>query len=198
MRAPYTRNTAATDVSVGSRKPRVRDIDFVAGDEVFYKFLFKNVVWTQGRPLGTDGLPMYHESETVPVGVEPSTTALVAPWERRYWFAQVRDSYVSSVRYYNGWVPWYGMRPDWVWWQSASLAGTFSATPYYSVEDEGTVVEVALADYLSKRIKPHKKYRWDLESVRVEAEDGDGIPTAFEGTRTWVGGKCLVYPEWTI
>jgi hypothetical protein len=134
----------------------------------------------------------------VPDGVEPSPTELVAPWERRYWFSQVRDSYVSSIRYYNGWVPWYGMRPDWVWWRAASLAATFSATPYYSAADGGTVVEVALADADSKDIKPHKKYRWDLESARVKTEDGDGIPTAFEGTRTWVGGRCTVYPEWTI
>ena len=198
MRAPYTRNATGTSVSAASRKPLVRDIDFVAGDEVHYKFLFTGKVWTHSRPEGPDGQPMYHESETVPEGVEPSTTALVAPWERRYWFSQVRDSYVSSVRYYNGWIPWYGMRPDWAWWRSATLAATFSCTPYYSVSAGGTVVEVALADSISKNIKPHKKYRWDLESTRVKTEDGDGIPTDFEGTRTWVGGRCTVYPEWTI
>lgn len=198
MRAPYTRNTTTSDVNIGSRKPKTRDIDFVAGDEVFYKFLFKGKVWTQGRPLDTDGLPMYHGSETVPDGVEPSPTELVAPWERRYWFSQVRDSYVSSVRYYNGWIPWYGMRPDWVWWQSASLAATFTCVGIYTDSDEGTVVTMTLSDTASKAVKPHKKYRWDLESVRVKTEDGDGIPTAFEGTRTWAGGRCVVYPEWTI
>lgn len=198
MRAPYTRNATSVPVDVASRKPKIRDIDFVAGDEVEYKFLFKNEVWTAARPLDSNDLPMYAESEMVPVGITASPTALVAPWERRYWFSQIRDSYVSSVRYYNGWVPWYGMRPDWVWWRSASLAGTFTCTSAYSEEHEGTIVTILLSDNKSKQIKPHKKYRWDLESVRVETEDEDGVPTAFEGTRTWIGGKCTVYPEWTI
>ena len=155
-------------------------------------------MWTNERPEDANGRPMYAATETVPPGVTESPTALVAPWQRRYWFAQVRDSYVSSVRYYNGWIPWYGMRPDWVWWRSASLAATFTAVPYYSHSAGGTVVEMTLADYLSKKIQPHKKYRWDLESVEVEDEDGDGVPTAFNATRTWVGGRCTVYPEWTI
>ena len=198
MRAPYTRNAAGTSVSAASRKPLVRDVDFVAGDEVRYKFLFTGKVWTRTRPVDGDDLPMYHESETVPEDVTASPTSLVAPWQRRYWFSQVRDSYVSSVRYYNGWIPWYGMRPDWAWWRSASLAATFTAVPTYSVADEGTVVEIVLADHLSKKVQPHKKYHWDLESVEVDTEDGDGVPTSFKATRTWVGGRCTVYPEWTI
>jgi hypothetical protein len=154
VRAPYTRNAAGTSVSAASRKPLVRDIDFVAGDEVRYKFLFKGKVWTSARPEDALGRPMYAATETAPTGVTKSPTALVAPWERRYWFSQVRDSYVSSVRYYNGWVPWYGMRPDWVWWRSASLAATFDCVETYSVSDQGTVVEMVLPDYLSKNIRP--------------------------------------------
>ena len=198
MRAPYTRNTTATDVSVGSRRPKVRDLDFVAGDEASYRFLFKNVVWTGARPVDDDDLPMYHESETVPEDVTASPTALVAPWVEHHWRSQVRDSYVSSVRYYNGWIPWYGMRPDWVWWRSASLAGTFACSSGYSEADEGTVVQITLSDKKSKDIKPHKKYRWDLESAEVETRDEDDVPTAYYRTRTWVGGRCAVYPEWTI
>lgn len=198
MRAPYTRNTTATDVSVGSRKPRVRDIDFVAGDEVVYRFLFKGVVWTEERPEDAEGLPMYHGSETVPEGVTESPTALVAPWVEHYWRSQVRDSYVSSVRYYNGWIPWYGMRPDWVWWKSSSLAGTFLTRTEYDDTNGGTVVVLTLPDTESKDIKPHKKYRWDLESLEVKTHDEGGVPTEFYRTRTWVAGRCSVYPEWTI
>ena len=198
MRAPYTRNTTTTDVSVASRAPRKRDIDFVAGDEVRYQFLFKNVVWTPSRPLDDQDRPMYAEDETVPNGITASPTVLVAPWERRYWFSQVRDSYVSSVRYYNGWVPWYGMRPDWAWWRKASLAATFTCGSAYSVEHGGTVVTILLSDAASKDIKPHKKYRWDLENARVKETDENNDPISYEGTHTWLGGRCTVYPEWTI
>lgn len=201
MRAPYTRNTTTTDTSLGSRKPKVRDIDFVAGDTAVYTFLFKDVVWTETRPEDEDGLPMYHASETVPVGVDESPTALVAPWVRKVWHSHVRDSYVSSVRYYNGWVPWYGMRPDWVWWKTASLAARFTCTSSYSVADEGTVVVIALPDERSKIVKPHKKYRWDLESAEFTEYDTTGTtprPTGFFNTRTWLGGRCTVYPEWTL
>ena len=60
------------------------------------------------------------------------------------------------------------------------------------------MVEIVLADSSSKKIKPHKKYRWDLESAEVKTVDDDDDPTSYKGTRTWLAGRCTVLPEWTI
>jgi len=198
--APYSSNNS-TIISPSNGTPLRDDIAFVRGDELTLKYLWKNIVYTPERPIGEDANPMYHSSETVPEGVTPSDTALVAPWVQRYWHAEVRSIYISTLRYLNGWAPWYGTRPNWVWWQAASLKGVMTVTAEYSSETdkEGTVVTAVLPSIQSAKIYPSPaSYRWDLESAKPVAFDDDLNPTSYESLKTWVNGRATVLQDFTL
>lgn len=198
MQLPYRRPSQSVLACGLYPPPTNRNIEFVKGDQFDDgPFTFPGRVWTPSRPLDADDLPMYHEDETVPEDVEEvSPTALVAPWEQRFWFAEIRSSYLSTVRYYNGWVPWYGTRPNRVWWSQMSLGAWFTVTATYDTE-LGTVVVATLPSGQSTKLNPGGRYRWDMESAKPDEFDSEGLPTHFIGTKTWLRGSVSVMADWT-
>lgn len=179
--------------------PLLRPLSFIQGDEFSDgPFLLPGRVMTPERPEGADGNPMYHSSEEVPVGVTASTDTLVAAWERRYWFADIRSSFLSTVRYHNGWVPWYGTRPGRVWWAQMSLGAYFGINVSYSISDAATKVVPVLESGQSMKLNPGASLRWSLESARPSEFDSDGYPVLFDGIKTWVRGPVFVTADWTL
>ena len=219
MQAPYSQVTI-TKISPSAEEPQVDPIKFVKGDQKTMKYLFKNIVYTETRPVDDSDLPMYSADEitagthtaeldaaggTGPYveGTDYSATRLIADWEQHYWHAEIRNGYLSTYRMYNGWVPWYGRRPQWSWWNGASLRGYFVVTAEYNdvVDSEGTVVTCILPSKTSRRITPSTSYRWDLESsipVWDEGLDPEvDDPSGYTALRTWIGGKAQVLQDWT-
>ena len=121
-----------------------------------------------------------------------NTTTLAVPWEPRGWFSEIRNTYVSTVRYHNGWVPWYGTWPNWTWWEQYSLAGAFVCTAEWDRENAATLVTLTLSSAISNRILPSKGYFWDLESARP-LDNG-----VYDKVHTWVRGRCEVVNQWTM
>ena len=178
--------------------PGPLDIAFVRGDQVNRKFLLSGICYTAERPLDLDGLPMYSVDEEAPDG-EVSPTALVAPWEERFFHAEIRNGYTSTMRYFNGWVPWYGSAPrNWTWWLQSSLKGIFACESEYSEEFSGTVIDIELPSFDSAKILPAHTYSWDLESAHPIAKDEVGNPTYYDGLKTWLGGNVTVKGDWTL
>lgn len=176
--------------------PLKQDISFIRGDQVNRKFLWGGVVYTRERPVDTDGLPMYHPSE-VPDTASP--IPLVAPWEERFWHAEIRNGYMPTMRYYNGWIPWYGSQPrNWTWWLQTSLAGVFECTSEYSDTYKGTIVSIKLPSEQSVHILPLSSYNWDLESAHPIETDLDGNPTNYDTLKTWLHGKATVTADYTL
>lgn len=212
MQAPYA-SVSPTRISPSEEQPQVDNVSIVKGDQKDLKYLFKNVVYTETRPTDGEDLPMYSADEITaethiedlgadPVeGTDYSETRLVADWNQRYWHSEIRSNYISTYRMYNGWVPWYGRRPQWSWWSAASLIGTFVVNPSYSTTEEGTVVHLILPSMSSAKIYPGDNYSWDLESgipVWNEGLDPDtDDPSAFTALKTWIGGKVTVLQDWT-
>ena len=214
--APYNAITA-TKVSPSDAAPRRDDIRFVAGNQVDLRYMWQNVVWTEERPTDADAadLPMFAQAELddgtaatelgeAPVvhpgaGANYSDTLLVAPWRQRFWFSEIRNEYLNTTRQYNGWVPWYGRRPSWGWWNMAGLRGVFTVTATYDPDLEATVTHSILPSQTSKGIQPSDSYHWDL-SVAVVAtwtEDDPPEPETYTAVRTMIGGRAEVLQNWT-
>ena len=87
MSAVYSSGQSASSLATSYKAvPLRRDLEFVRSDHMEDgPFFWPNKVYTPERPLDADDLPMYHSSETVPVGVEASPTELIAAWERKNW-----------------------------------------------------------------------------------------------------------------
>jgi hypothetical protein len=199
MSAVYSTPGSSTGPSSRSQTPLGRDIELVRGDHLYDgDFFWENVVWTPQRPTDADEFPLYHSSEEVPEGVEASPTELVAPYDRKYWFTEMRSSYLSTVRYYNGWVPWYGTRPNPRWYQSSSLGAFGDVTAVYDTEEGGTKVYIDYPSHRTDRLNPGGRYRWDLRSASVWSEKADGTPTSFTKVRTHLSGKVVVRASWTM
>ena len=177
----------------------MRSISLVRGDHLYDgPFFWENLVWTPERPVDEDDLPMFHASETVPDGVTASPDALVAVWDRRYWFTEMRSSYQSTIRYYNGWVPWYGTRPNMRWYQSASLGAFGDVTAVYNPERGGTEVYVDYPSNRTQNLNPGGRYRWDLRSAAVWSEDETGHPLNYCKAQTHFSGQVTVKASWTM
>lgn len=200
VEAPYSRHINATLLSPSQAVPLRDDLEIVRGDQVDLYYLWNNVVYTPERPLDDNDLPMYASSETVPEEVTASPTPLIAPWKQLYWHAEVRNTYLSSIRTFNGWVPWYGRRPDWSWWQGYSLVGIFEVEAVYDADKGGTVTHLILPSLSSSKIKPGGHYFWDLESaVPAEWNEEDPPePIKYTGLKTRVSGRCVVHADWTL
>jgi hypothetical protein len=199
MRCSSSDTQATTKVSLNDA-PIPRDITFVRGDQVERKFLLTGICYTPTRPVDEDALPMYAVGETPePEVVEVSPSVLVAPWVERHWHSEIRSDFTSTMRYYNGWAPWYGSGPkNWTWWNQSSLKATFGCTAEYSNEHGGTVVTIYLSSAHSAAIYPNHPYYWDLESARPAVKDEDDIPIYFDCMKTWIGGRVSVYTDWTL
>lgn len=195
MRAPYS-SSAGTEC--GPQKPIMRSISFVQGDEFNdLPYLIPGRVLTDVRPKGEDGNFMFHESED-PGGETPSSEELVAPWEQRWWFGDVRMAFVSTIRYYNSWVPWYGTRPSRVWWQQMSKGAQFSVGTSYDPERQLTKVEVRLPSGQSTKLNPGGAYRWSLVSAKPVGWNEDFTSAnRFDRQETWVIGDVRVAANWT-
>lgn len=127
-----------------------------------------------------------------PVSTDPlNINRLAVPWQQRYWFSEIRDTYVSTIRYHNGYVPWYGTWPNWVWWDTYSLAGAFICIAEYDPVRVGTKVTMLLTSEVARDIRASKNYYWDLESARPVDSD------TFDTINTWVRGRCGVLNDWT-
>lgn len=219
MQAPYNTITA-TRVSPSEDNPQIDNISFSKGDQKTLKYLFKNLAFTETRPLDAYDLPMYsadeitagvHTTELDPVApvVDDGTgqvgnysfTNLVVDWRQSFWHAQIRSAYTATYRMYNGWVPWYGRRPQWSWWNRASLRGVFDVTAEYSSTEDGTIVTCILPSLSSSKIYPGDVYAWDLQSSRPVWDEGldpeVDDPSSYTAIRTWVGGSCKVLQDWT-
>jgi hypothetical protein len=188
--------------------PIVHDLTFVRGDQVDRKFFLGGICYTTERPTDEDGLLMYHPSETSDESASP--IALVAPWEQRYWFSEIRSPYAAAMRYYNGWVPFYGTAPrNWTWWNHYSLKGYFICDATYNAELGGTEVSIQLKSGQSSSIMPtqNSTYNWDLESAypsvteeipgEVEGET-ISVPVYFDNMKTWISGTVTVSGDWTL
>ena len=208
--APYN-TIVPTKISPSDAAPRRDDIRFVAGNQVDLRYMWQNVVWTEERPLDSGDLPMFHADEisdgtaavelgeAPSVGVNYSATVLVAPWRQRYWFSEIRNEYLNTTRQYNGWVPWYGRRPSWGWWNMAGLRGVFTVIASYDPDLEATVTHSILPSETSQGIQPSDSYHWDL-SVAIPAtwtEDDPPEPETYTAVRTMIGGRAEVLQNWT-
>lgn len=199
MSAVYSTPGTSTGPSSRRQDPLVRSTSLVRGDHLYDgPFFWENVVWTPERPVDEDELPMFHPSETPPEGVTPSPTALVAVWDRKYWFSEIRSSYLSTVRYFNGWVPWYGTRPNQRWYQSASLGAFADLTAVYDPEREGTEVYIDYPSHRTQNLNPGGRYRWDLRSASVWEETEDGEPINYCKVQTHFSGPVTVKATWTM
>lgn len=201
MRCSSSGTQTPTKVSLNDL-PVPKDLIFIRGDQVNRVFLWTGIVYTPTRPMDSDGLVMYHADEEIdPDDADAvSPTALVAPWEERFWHSEIRDGYVSSMRYYNGWVPWYGTQPrNWTWWNQYSLKGVFTCFADYSDEHQGTVVSIVLPSSTSAQITPSSTYSWDLQSAHpTEFHEESGAPLRFDNLKTWMGGKVTVKIDSTL
>lgn len=187
LKAPSRRPAA-------SSSPVRDDLEFVKGDRVRRRILIKGVCWTPTRPE-VDGVPIPDPTADNPANFG----TLAVPWEEHYWFAEIRDTYVSSIRYHNGWVPWYGTYPNIGWWQAHSLKGAFSCTAEWDQDLVGTIVTLDLPSSVSSHIRASRTYRWDLESAEPNTRDEeDGRPLTFKNVRTWRRGKVSVLNDWTL
>ena len=203
MSAVYSSGQSASNLATSHKAvPLRRDLEFVRSDHMEDgPFFWPNKVYTPDRPLDADDLPMYHSSETVPVGVEASPTELIAAWERKNWFSEIRSSYLSTIRYYNGWVPWYGLRPNANWYRASSLGAfadilaTYDATP----DAEGTKVYVDFPSHRTTNLNPGGRYRWDLRSASPWEinEDTDDVIN-FTKIHTHLSGAVAVRAEWSM
>jgi hypothetical protein len=178
-----------------------RDLEFTKGDHCDDgPYFWPGKVWTPSRPVDDDNLPKYHEDETVPEDVVASEIPLVAPWEPRYWFSEIRSSYLSTVRYYNGWIPWYGTRPNPMWYRAHSLAAFADMEATYVDETEdreaGTEVWVDFPSHRTRKMNPGGRYRWDIRSAVPLGDTAD--PTGFTYVRTHIAGKVSVRAEWSL
>lgn len=199
--AVYSSPSSGDEPTSRRIRPVRRDLEFTKSDHCDDgPFFWKGVVWTPERPTDDDGLPMFHSSEEVPEGVTPSEVELVAPWVRKYWFSEIRSSYLSTVRYYNGWIPWYGTRPNPMWYRAHSLGAFADVLAVYddTPEAEGTRVYVDFPSHRTKNLNPGGRYRWDLRSAIVAATDEDDEPTRFTMIRTHVAGRATVRAEWSM
>ena len=126
---------------------------------------------------------------------------LGVPWEEHYWWSEIRATYVSAIRYFNGWVPWYGLWPNYTWWDQYSLQAVMLCSAEWDQELGGTVVTVRITSADSLRIRPSKGYHWSVRSgepVRdPEAEDPDAI-TGFNNFVTWKRGRATILNTWTL
>lgn len=168
-------------------------IKFTRGNEKTWKFFMPGVCHMPLRPQ-IDGQDIPDPDPSDPLGI----THLTVPWEERYWLSEVRDTYVSSARYFNGWVPFYGTWPNWVWWDEHSLKAVMTTEAEWDNVNKGTIVSVTIRSEWSKRIRPSRSYYWDLESAAASQKDDDGDPTQFNKIRTFVTGRCEVVNTWTI
>lgn len=178
--------------------PDTYDLTLVQGDEREITWFIEGICWTSERPT-LNGSPLAdpdNESNPLHIGTLP------VPWERRFWYSQIRDKYVATVRYRNGWVPWYGTWPNWVWWDANSLIGGFGCTATWDQEMQGTLVTMTMESHVSRRMMAHGGYNWDLESAGVATAVGDdllaGDPISFNKVKTWLRGKVNVVTDWTI
>ncbi len=197
MRCSSSDSQTTKQVSL-SDPPIPYELAFVRGDQVDRKFLLSGIVYTAERPQDEGGLLMYAASETADESA--STTQLVAPWEERWWHAEVRNSYASTMRFYNGWVPWYGTAPtNWTWWDHASYKGRFDCTSEYDSVLGGTVVSIRMPSERSAVIMPSTQqvYHWDLESA-YPATKVDDEPVYFDNLHTWIAGGVKVAIDWTL
>lgn len=199
MSAIYCTPGGTTGPSSRRQTPLRRNLEFVRGDHLYDgPFFWENRVLTPERPLDENDLPMYHASEEVPVDVTASPTELVAAWERKYWFSEIRSSYLSTVRYYNGWVPWYGTRPNQRWYQASSLGAFGDLTATYDPIEGGTNVIVDYPSDRTQNLNPGGRYRWDLRSASVWSSDEAGEPINFCKTQTHFSGIVSVQATWTM
>lgn len=216
--APYN-SIQATKISPSDASPRRDDIAFVKGNQVDLRYMWQNVVWTDTRPTDAYDLPMYSAAEVTAglpatdgltvedvslVGTTPSAdwsgTRLIADWQERYWAAELRNGYIATYRMYNGWVPWYGRRPQWQWWNRTSLKGVFEVNATYDLDLQATVTHAILPSLSSNRIYPSDTYMWDLvvaSAATYDETQNPPVPLTFTGLRTMVSGKALVEQNWT-
>lgn len=187
---PYVQRTTLLDTA---GDPIAKDIRFTRGEEFNDAFLFQGLCWTPARPE-INGVPIPDPDPSNPLAVG----TLPVPWQQKFWLAEIRDNYLSSVRYYNGWVPWYGTWPNWVWWEQHSLTGVFEVTAEWDPVNVGTLVRVKLHSAVSNRVRPSRSYHWDLESASGREFDTDGNPTRFQTIKTWVKGRARVDPVSTL
>ena len=220
MQAPYASITA-TKISPSRQEPPQDPLVFKKGDQVTLKYLFKNLVCTEDRPVDAFGLPMYSADEVTAgqpatdgntvedttedgntVDADWSGTRLPADWIRLDWHAEIRSGYMSTFRMYNGWVPWYGRRPRYSWWGKAGFRGSFECSTEWNLDELGTVVTCILPSLSSSKILPAQSvYNWDLESGRPVWEDTEDPnvdpPSSYTALRTWVTGPVTVLQDWT-
>jgi hypothetical protein len=173
-----------------------QDISFIAGDSVHnLSFFFPGICYTMERPTDSTGEPIADPDPTHPF----KTNTLPVPWQQRVWFSEIRNTYVSTIRYHNGWVPWYGTWPNWVWWEKYSLVGAFYCTSEWDPDRLGTMVTLNLDASMSNMIRPAKTYRWDLESAHpVPPVPPAETVSVFDLINTWVRGNCAVLDQYTM
>lgn len=201
MSAIYSTPGSSGSITTFRQRPRRLDIEFSRSDHFSFDdgaFSFDNVVWTPERPLDADELPMFHASEEVAEGTEPSPTELVAPWDQRFWFSEIRSSYLSTIRYYNGWVPWYGTRPNERWYKASSLGAFADISVVYNTETEATDVYLVYPSHRTDDLSPGGKYRWDLRSAAPWRVLEDGTVVNYSKIQTHIRGQVSVTAAWTM
>jgi hypothetical protein len=202
MSAVYSTPGSSGSITTFRQRPRRLDIEFARSDHFDFDegaFSWEGVVWTPERPVDADELPMFHADEEVPEDVEEvSPTALVAPWDQKFWFSEIRSSYLTTVRYYNGWVPWYGTRPNERWYKASSLGAFADISAVYNSETESTEVYVAFPSHRTDDLSPGGKYRWDLRSASAFRVLEDGTVVNYSKIFTHIRGMVSVTAAWTL
>jgi len=188
--------------------PIVKDISFVRGDQWEGEYLFVGKVWTPSRPIDEDGLLLYAEGEIYPeLQGDISPIVLPSPWERTHWFSQIRATYGAAIRYYNGWIPWYGSNPG-NWWFRHSKVAELVCIAEYSDIHGGTIVKLICPSNSTYRIYPSQTaYRWSCIRSQPSVVDATSLPeppddepiqtTGWANIHTMLAGKVVVDPSWT-
>lgn len=185
-------------VKVGPSQPKIENLSFIRQDRVTKKYLFRDVCWTITRPSKANSLGVLVDIPDPSPSNPINTGTLPVAWVEHHWFAEIRDTYVSTVRYHNGWVPWYGTYPNRGWWESWSHKGYFVCTAEWDPVNQGTLVTVEMPSNVTSKIRPARGYRWDLESAEVNARNPDDSPATFKNVSTWIRGSVDVIEDWTI
>jgi hypothetical protein len=204
----FNGNVPGTKPKAAETFPMTKPLTAVRGDQWEGKYLFTGKVWTPTRPIDADGNLLYAASETPPAGETASAMVLPDEWERTNWFSQVRATYTAAIRYYNGWIPWYGLVDQTNWWLRKSKGADLVCRSEYSDQYQGTIVTAILSSNGSYRLYPSPNYyKWSLvrgnpsviQMTDIPVPDDQPIEaTGWANLHTMVVGPVTINPSWTV